>query len=84
MLSVRLAEGRGHANHGCLDSYHYFSFADYYDPKFNGFRNLRVLNEDLIAPAKGFGFHPHREMEIITYVLDGSLEHRDSWEMAGS
>jgi hypothetical protein len=78
MLSVRLAEGRGHANHGWLDSYHSFSFADYYDPKFNGFRNLRVLNEDLIAPAKGFDAHLHREMEIITYVLEGLLEHRDS------
>jgi quercetin 2,3-dioxygenase len=78
MLSVRSAQDRGHAKQSWLDSYHSFSFADYYDPKFNGFRNLRVLNEDHIAPQKGFALHPHREMEIITYVLDGCLEHRDS------
>lgn len=78
MLSVRSAEDRGHANHGWLDTRHSFSFADYYDPKFNSFRELRVFNEDRIAPAQGFGLHPHRDMEIITYVLEGSLEHRDS------
>src|ERR1700742_491924 len=78
MLSVRLAGDRGHANHGWLDTYHSFSFADYYDPKFNGFRDLRVLNEDIVAPAKGFAAHLHREMEILTYVLEGELEHRDS------
>ena len=78
MLSIRSAQDRGHAKQTWLDSYHSFSFADYYDPKFNGFRNLRVLNEDRIAPARGFAAHPHRDMEIITYVLEGSLEHRDS------
>jgi quercetin 2,3-dioxygenase len=78
MLSIRSAKDRGHARQTWLDSYHSFSFADYYDPKFNGFRNLRVLNEDRIAPAQGFAEHPHRDMEIITYVLEGSLEHRDS------
>jgi quercetin 2,3-dioxygenase len=78
MLSIRSAQDRGHAKQTWLDSYHSFSFADYYDPKFNGFRDLRVLNEDRIAPAMGFALHPHRDMEIITYVLEGSLEHRDS------
>jgi hypothetical protein len=78
MLSIRSAQDRGHAKQSWLDSYHSFSFADYYDPKFNGFRDLRVLNEDRIAPAQGFASHPHREMEIITYVLEGYLEHRDS------
>jgi quercetin 2,3-dioxygenase len=78
MLSIRSAQDRGHAKQTWLDSYHSFSFADYYDPKFNGFRNLRVLNEDRIAPAQGFAPHPHRDMEIITYVLEGFLEHRDS------
>ncbi len=77
-IELRRAADRGHANHGWLNSFHTFSFADYHDRKHNGFRALRVINDDTVAAGRGFGAHPHRDMEIISYVLDGELGHQDS------
>ena len=78
MFRVRKAAERGHFNHGWLDTHHTFSFGDYYDPAHMGFRALRVVNDDWVAPGQGFGMHGHRDMEIVTYVLEGSLKHKDS------